>query len=144
MSMIKVFNRFRPSVSSMAVGMAQALVDHVEDRYMLEASQKRTLNLLSQEIDIARRLNQDAARKVDIDAFDSTAASLAKMKCCLVAKKTANVLGELLPVEAALFDPWVSKIFRDVYAFEWMEGTSNIHRNNIINAMKRNKFDFIR
>lgn len=144
MSMIKVFNRFRPSVSSMAVGMAQALVDHVEDRYALEISQVRALNLMSQEIDIARRLNQDAARQVDKDAFDSTAASLAKIKCCLVARKTANVLGEILPVEAVLFDPWISKMFRDIYAFEWMEGTSNIHRNNVINAMKRNKFDFIR
>ncbi|MBD1584440.1 acyl-CoA dehydrogenase family protein [Pseudoalteromonas sp. S16_S37] len=138
MSLIKVFNRFRPSVSAMAVGVAQAIVDHVQDNYANVISPYQ-LKLLEQEIELARQTNLDAARCVDTDPYAATPSSLAKIKCCAVAKKAAHTVNELLQ-EAVLFDPWLSKAVRDVYAFEWMEGTTNIHLNNISMGIKRNEF----
>ncbi|MBL4839155.1 MAG: acyl-CoA/acyl-ACP dehydrogenase [Kordiimonadaceae bacterium] len=144
MSMVQVFNRFRPSVSAMALGTAQAIVDHVESTVdKLDFSDRRQLSLLNEEIALARKLNEKAARQVDKNPFASTMASLAKMKCCAAAKRVSSVINSILEANIILFDPWLSKALRDVYAFEWMEGTSNIHRNNLITGIKRNEFPFL-
>lgn len=136
---VRTFNRYRPVVSSLALGVAQAAYD-----YTVAHCSRRTIDRLAGfegRLRGTRALVLAAARAADRDPADGTLASAAKIR--------ATRLAEELTVEAvACFGPgarWdhplLDKYVRDARAFEFMEGTGTIQRLNLAQAYLSGRLD---
>ena len=134
MGMLKTFHRFRPGVASMAIGHGQALVDYARQHFTVLREQ---LDIFDQRLAQVRTLNRAAAQQVDHDPLQGSLVSLAKSKATQIAEQIASVLSRQLPVSALLEHPWLSKSLADVYAYEYMEGTTQIQLQNIYNGYRR-------
>jgi alkylation response protein AidB-like acyl-CoA dehydrogenase len=138
LGMLKTFHQFRPGVSAMAIGHGQAMVDYalrwfgVHDsalREMLEEADERLAR--------ARALNLAAADAVDRDPLQGAFVSLAKSVATQTAEDIALELRRRLPVSGLLEHAWLSKSLADVYAYEYMEGTTPIQMNNVLKGYER-------
>lgn len=134
MGMLKTFHRFRPGVASMAIGHGQALVDYTRRHF---AKFQEQLDVFDRQLAQVRALNRAAAQQVDAEPLQGSLVSLAKSKATAVAEGIARVLSKQLPAAALLEHPWLSKSLADVYAYEYMEGTTQIQLNNIHNGYRR-------
>lgn len=132
MAVIKTFNRMRPSVSALAIGTAQAIVDYlILNRRAFTSNEKHLIELMSTKIEFSRKLLQHAALNIENNPMDGTIVSIAKVKAIstieFVAQQAPNLLGK-----GAFFEhPLIAKWYRDSFAFEFMEGTSLIQKKNI-------------
>ncbi|HHQ6539154.1 TPA: acyl-CoA dehydrogenase family protein [Serratia fonticola] len=119
-----VFEKHRPLVAAMALGTAYGLLNAL-DQYGIKG-----LN------DDWRQYHAVYALMLRIgDDFHAGRAkvhltSLLKVRACRLVESVANQLAERLPREIWLTDYRLQKRYRDAFAFEYMEGTSNIHRLN--------------
>lgn len=139
MALLKTFNRMRPGVAAFALGTAQAILD-----YLLEASirlekYKPQFNILSLKINLTRQFLYQAAAKIDQNPFESGHISLAKVKASRLAEQCAAFAYEVIGSEGLMEHPLLRKWLRDVYGYEYMEGTTLIQRKNIFNLYVRNK-----
>jgi acyl-CoA dehydrogenase len=129
LALIRTFSRFRPCVAAMATGHAQAMVDYA--RVHLSAAEQarggETLLALDARIGAARRLIALAAAEVDKNPASAPLVSLCKVSATQTCEQTADVVQDLLGPGSLLRHPWLEKAVRDARAFEYMEGTTNIH-----------------
>lgn len=138
MGMMKTFHRFRPAVASMALGHAQAIVDYTR-LYFPACSPD--LDGYDQELARVRALNRAAAAVVDRDPLRSAEVSLAKHRATRAAERVAVRLSTGLPAAALVEHPWLAKSLADVFAFEFMEGTSPIQLGNVLNGFLRRELE---
>lgn len=142
-ALIKTFNRMRPCVGALAIGTAQAVIDYLYLNISTRSiSLRRTLKLLNQKIAISRELLYQAAERVEHNPYESGYSSLAKVKATNLAeevvKMTVNRMGKGCLIE----HPFLEKWYRDIWGFEYMEGTQNIHRINTFNSYHSNHLQF--
>ena len=138
LGMLKTFHRFRPGVTAMAIGHGQALVDYLRRWFApCDASLRETIEAADQRLAAARAMNLAAAEQVDQDPVQGTLVSLAKCTATAVAENLVRDLRSCLPAEALLEHPWLSKSLSDVYAYEYMEGTTPIQLANVARAFER-------
>lgn len=145
MAVIKTFNRLRTGVGALAIGQAQAVLDHVYENLSQYKSFSPTLYVqLYYQLESARTLLHKAAKVVDENPFDSYNISVAKVQ----ATKTAEfVISECIShLEPAIMiqNPWLAKCYRDCFAWEYMEGTSHMQYKNVYQVLQteiKNKED---
>lgn len=129
MALIKTFSRFRPCVAAMAVGHAQAMLDyarlHLRDTQAALARER--LAAWDDRLGAARRLVHLAAAEVDRHPEAAPHVPLCKVTATQVCDAVADDVPDLLGAAALLEHPWLEKAVRDARAFEYMEGTTNIH-----------------
>lgn len=135
MALIKTFNRMRPCVGALAIGTAQAVVDYVyKVKSHLYGSQKTLLCLLNHKISAARELLFKAACRVEENPYESGFSSLAKVTATHLAEETIKMVTKILGKGCFIHHPNLEKWYRDIWGFEYMEGTQNMHRKNTFNA----------
>jgi len=121
----RTFNRFRPVVSSLALGVAQAAYDYVLEH---RPAARERLEDLAGRLHGTRALILAAAESADHDPGDGTLASAAKIRATALAEESTTTAVRLLGPGARFEHPMLDKWFRDARGFEYMEGTANIQR----------------
>jgi alkylation response protein AidB-like acyl-CoA dehydrogenase len=138
MGLLKTFHRYRPSVSAMAIGHGQALVDYVRQRLALQSDEFREkLDACDRTLARTRSLNLAAATLVDEDPTQGALVSLAKTTATETVERIARVLSRHVPAAALVEHPWLTKSLADVYAYEYMEGVTPIQLVNVYNGYRR-------
>ncbi|PIZ04944.1 MAG: hypothetical protein COY58_01375 [Gammaproteobacteria bacterium CG_4_10_14_0_8_um_filter_38_16] len=132
LSIIKVFNRLRTGVGALAIGQAQAVYDICYCVYEKKSSVVNSvfakLNML---LVSARALLHEAATKVEDNPYDSHSVSIAKINATRVAEQVIETCIEQASLTDLIENPWLLKAARDVYCWEYMEGTSAIQKMQI-------------
>lgn len=123
----RTFNVMRTQIAAMAIGVAFAALDYVRDeRPGWSGCEPVGARLLG-----ARALLYEAAAAVDLSPDDRRPASIAKLHATALAIKVTRWAAAALGAGSLLEHPLLEKWCRDVYAFEFMDGTSNILRLHI-------------
>ncbi|MGU5795452.1 acyl-CoA dehydrogenase family protein [Aeromonas hydrophila] len=130
-AVIKTFYRMRPCVCAMALGNAQALLDHALP-YLQTPSARELHRALQSQADGARALNLRAAQRIDDQIFDGAAVSLAKACATELAEKVSRSMPLLTGTAHYMTDAWLQKATTDVHGYEWMEGSLDMQRLNIV------------
>ncbi|MHC0433718.1 acyl-CoA dehydrogenase family protein [Streptomyces sp. O3] len=132
----RTFNRFRPVVAALALGVAQAAHDYAEENLRTAPGALRGYRAhdFHGRLTGVRAMVAAAAAAADRDPGSGTAASAAKLRATRLAEevtaRAAQALGPGARWEHPLLDKWT----RDARAFEFMEGTSNVQRLGIAQA----------
>jgi alkylation response protein AidB-like acyl-CoA dehydrogenase len=140
--LLHVFERHRPMVGAMALGAACGLVSALE-RAGVPAE---ALAMYKLEHAALYRLMMRVARNYDQSRAPSPCplplggegrvrgggpeASLFKVQATRFAERVACGVPALVPSKALIASPLLRKKYRDVFAFEYMEGTSNMQLLN--------------
>ncbi|MFI5758918.1 acyl-CoA dehydrogenase family protein [Streptomyces sp. NPDC051569] len=128
----RTFNRYRPVVACLALGVAQAAYDYValhrRDVLARRDGAFGEFGEFAGRLAGVRAMVLASACAADRDPSDGTLASAAKLGATRLAEDittaAARAFGPGARWEHPLLDKWV----RDARAFEFMEGTSNIQR----------------
>lgn len=129
---MRTFNRARPVVAAMALGIAQAAWDYAAThRRALRADESYAMEDLRRRLAGTRRLVLAAAGQADRDPGDGTVASAAKYRAAELALDAAEYALGLFGPGARLEHPLLDKLHRDARAFEFMEGTGTMQRLNL-------------
>lgn len=139
MAVMKTFNRMRPGVAAFAVGHAQASIDYVKSNLSLNTEQAHQIEKLNAEVMATRQMLYQAAKRIDKNSEESAYASIVKVKATEVAEKVAKLVIKLFGTEFILH-PLLMKWQRDVYGYEYMEGTSHIQLNHVYRGYVNHKF----
>ena len=123
----RTFNIMRIQIAGMALGVALAARDHVCE----QRPTWRGHELMSARLDAALSLLYTSAAEVDRSPDDRATPSVAKLHAVAVAVRTTRWAAEALGPGSLLEHPLLEKWCRDVQAFEFMDGTSNILRLHI-------------
>jgi alkylation response protein AidB-like acyl-CoA dehydrogenase len=126
---VRTFNRYRPVVSSLALGVAQAAYDYAVTHGPGRAADR--LAGYPDRLRGTRALVLAAARSADRDPADGTLASAAKIRATQLAEQVTLAAVDCFGPGARWDHPLLDKYARDARAFEFMEGTSTIQRLNL-------------
>ncbi|SCL35031.1 Acyl-CoA dehydrogenase [Micromonospora nigra] len=125
----RTFHRYRPVVSCLALGVAQAAYDLVTaERRGFRSHERHLLDGWAQRLVGTRALVLAAAHSADRDPADGTLASAAKIRATGLAEEITTTAVRMLGPGARWDHPLLDKLVRDARAFEFMEGTGNIQR----------------
>jgi alkylation response protein AidB-like acyl-CoA dehydrogenase len=124
---IKTFNNMRIQIASLAIGTALAITEYVAEQH----KGARDLDLTRSRVMAARELVFAAAARLDAKPEHGYHASVAKLSATREAIRTARWAAVALGPAGLIEHPLVEKWGRDVCAFEFMDGTSNIQRLNV-------------
>ncbi|MFF4399822.1 acyl-CoA dehydrogenase family protein [Streptomyces sp. NPDC001480] len=139
-SIVAVFDRLRPSVAAIALGIARAAHEYVaEHRRSLRGAERETYEELGRRIDAARTLTYRAARAVDRGRGGGYLASAAKARACEVAEDVTLGALRLFGPGARLDHPLLDKYARDARGVEFMEGTRNIQKLALFQGLHTGK-----
>ncbi len=130
---MRVFHQMRVQVAALALGTGAALVELVA----AERPRAPRLDEFADRLAAGRRLVYAAAAALDADPDEGHRASVAKVVAAALGRETSRwAVGALDPI-ALVEQPLLEKWTRDVLAFEFMEGTTNIQRRHINRAYTR-------
>ena len=124
---LKTFNQVRLHVAAAAVGTALAMVECVG----VARRGAPGLGLVLARVEAARELVYVAAARMDRDPGRGYVASAAKLGAVRVAVETGRWVARVMGPGGLLEYPLLEKWTRDVCAFEFMDGTSNIQRLHV-------------
>ncbi len=130
LAMIKIFNQFRTGVGALAIGQAQAIFDICYKNYASFFS-NLTLNAMHSSLTNARAFLHQSAIKIDHDPMDGLCVSAAKVNATHTAEYVIQQCVDTLPFDVLLSEPWIVKSLGDVFCWEYMEGTTHVHHNQI-------------
>lgn len=132
--------RYRPLLTAMAVGVADAVVDYVRSQRLRPSFDDGTrLEDLAGRVHLARARVREVAAAVDAGRPDLPRISSAKLTAVRLAEEATLFAAELLGPTALLEHPWLAKTYRDVRAFEFMDGVGDIHRLLVFQGVLRGK-----
>lgn len=132
---IQVFNRLRPGVAAIALGIARAAYEYAlaertgPGRPAAPAARAR-LDEMAARITTTRALIHLAARTVDRTGTGQLG-SAAKISACRLAEDLTLAAADLLGPRSRWEHPLLDKYIRDARGVEFMEGTRNIQRLNL-------------
>ncbi|MFY1683553.1 acyl-CoA dehydrogenase family protein [Micromonospora sp.] len=132
----QVFYRARPGIAAMALGCAQAVCDHLRGQGL----RGDRLSAVEDRIAAIRRLNHRTAADIDAGRVDPHRIAAAKAGAARVAEDATLLAAELLGPASLLDDPWLEKVYRDVRAFEFMEGAGNVHLLSVFQGLLKGRF----
>lgn len=140
-SATRVLYRFRPGIGAMALGCAQASCDYVLlHRSALRRADQLRLEHMLDRVAAARRLIHRVAADLHRGQVNIHQVGAAKMQATNTAEDATLLAAELLGPAALIEHPWLEKICRDVRAFEFMEGTTNVHRLSVFQGLMKGAF----
>ncbi|ACS83922.1 acyl-CoA dehydrogenase family protein [Musicola paradisiaca] len=125
----QVFERHRPMVSAMALGTTYGLLSAL-DGHPLDDEQQRWVTQQWRTYHLLRRQLAEIAEHYQNGASQYYTTSQLKRRCTLFAESVAHRMPHLLNGQAWLENPQLRRRCRDAFAFEYMEGTANIHLMN--------------
>ncbi|WP_432828448.1 acyl-CoA dehydrogenase family protein [Dactylosporangium sp. CA-092794] len=137
---VRTFNRYRPVVSALALGVAQAAYDYAVEHGTRSTKDGRLAGF-AERLNGTRTLILAAARSADRDAADGTLASAAKIRATRLAEELSIAAVDCFGPGARWDHPLLDKYVRDARAFEFMEGTSTIQRLNLAQAYLSGRLD---
>ncbi|MBW6436421.1 acyl-CoA/acyl-ACP dehydrogenase [Actinoplanes hulinensis] len=139
---VQMFNRLRPGVAAIALGIARAAHEYVADqRRSLTKAERQRWERTGRRIEGVRQLIRQAAAVVDAQPSNGHLASAAKARAARLAEEvTLEALGYFGP-GARLTQPMLDKLIRDARGVEYMEGTGNIQRLNTFQGLLQGKLD---
>jgi alkylation response protein AidB-like acyl-CoA dehydrogenase len=120
----RAFNVIRLQIAAQALGAALAIADHVRGLRPGWAG----LEPMAARLAAARDLLYDSAAALDRDPDDREGPSLAKLHATNLAVEVVGWAEAALGAGALLAEPLLEKWCRDIYGFEFMDGTSNVLR----------------
>jgi alkylation response protein AidB-like acyl-CoA dehydrogenase len=129
LSWVQTFNRIRPRVAAMGLGLARAAYDYTRTR--LPAGRARDAGRLAElglRIDAVRQLVWHAAAAVDIDPANGHLPAAAKAQAARLAEDVTLAATELLGPAARLEHPLLDKLVRDARGVEFMEGAGQLQK----------------
>lgn len=128
----KVFNKLRTGVGALAVGQAQATYDMTFNINRKKIpTLKSTFSDLNLLLSSSRQMLHEAAIKVDINSLDGQPVSLAKANATKTAEIVIEQCIDLCGLDDLLENPWLLKAYRDVFCWEYMEGSTDIQKKHI-------------
>jgi alkylation response protein AidB-like acyl-CoA dehydrogenase len=143
---MKVLDKSRPGIAAQALGIAQGALDYATEytkqrvAFGKPISQQQGLQFMmadmKTEVESARLLLYEAARKCDEDAPDVTTwAAMAKLKCGDVAMSVTTDAVQLLGGYGYSSEYPVERMMRDAKITQIYEGTQQIQRIVIARSM---------
>lgn len=137
--------RFRPGLGAMGLGVAEALLDHVGHRRPgLRGWPALTLQSLRERVAALTRLTREVAAEVDLGRSDAIRLtgriSAVKLRSVRIAEEVSLFAADVLGSGSLLDDPWLDKTFRDVRAFEFMEGAGVLHQMTVFSAVLKGQY----
>ncbi|WP_158895858.1 acyl-CoA dehydrogenase family protein [Amycolatopsis anabasis] len=137
---VQTFNRLRPGVAAIALGIAGAAHEYVVSaRRTFGREDSDRLDRLGRRIESARHLTHLAALEVDADAGRGHLASAAKATACWLAEEATVEACALLGPRARWEHPPLDKLVRDARGVEFMEGTRNMQKLNLFHGLLTGK-----
>ncbi|MEE6261666.1 acyl-CoA dehydrogenase family protein [Plantactinospora sonchi] len=136
----QVFYRARPGIAAMALGCAQAVCDHLRRQGLRGGAGGDRLSTVEDRVAAIRRLNHRTAADIDHGLVDPHRIAAAKAGAARVAEDATLLAAELLGPASLLDDPWLEKVYRDVRAFEFMEGAGNVHLLSVFQGLLKGRF----
>ncbi|GAB2789599.1 acyl-CoA dehydrogenase family protein [Amycolatopsis magusensis] len=136
----RTFNRLRPGVAAIALGIARAAYEYVlTHRRSLGHAERDRLDRLGRRIDGARHLVHLSAVEVDADAGNGFLASAAKADAARLAEDATLLAAGFFGPRARWEHPALDKLTRDARGVEFMEGTGNIQKLNVFHGVLTGK-----
>ena len=133
--------RARPGVAAFALGCAQAVCDYVDRERPASAGHRwRRREALLDRIAAVRAANYRVAADIDRGVVNGHRVGAAKLGAAQVAQEATVLAAELLGPASLIEHPWLEKTYRDVRAFEIMEGTTNLHRLSVFQGLLKDTF----
>jgi alkylation response protein AidB-like acyl-CoA dehydrogenase len=124
---IKTLNNMRIQLSASAVGTAMAMAEYVVEHRKNAPGADLALARAA----AGRQLVYQAAARLDADPERGYFASAAKLSAVRMAVQTARWAAAAIGPAGLLEHPLLEKWTRDVRAFEFMDGTSNMQRLHV-------------
>ncbi|MCZ7422221.1 MULTISPECIES: acyl-CoA dehydrogenase family protein [unclassified Micromonospora] len=135
-----ILYRFRPGIAAMAIGCAQAACDYlVTHRPTLPRRDRHRLDNILDRIAAVRHRTYAVASDIDAGVIDVAGIGAVKARAARVAEDATRLVAELLGPACLIEHPWVEKTYRDVRAFELMEGTTNLHAMSVFQRLLRDR-----
>lgn len=131
---------YRPSLAATAIGVTDAVLDYVRaERPRLGSRDSARLDEMAGRVTVARRRIREVAIALDSGHPSLHRVSAAKLTATRLAEEATLLAVELLGPTALLEHRWLDKTYRDVRAFEFMEGAGDIHRLLVFQGVLRDK-----
>jgi alkylation response protein AidB-like acyl-CoA dehydrogenase len=124
---VTTFNNMRTQIAALAVGTALAMTDYVAEHRKTAPG----LDLTQARVEAGRELVHQAAARLDREPERGYPASAAKLGATRLATDVARWAAAAMGPAGMLEHPLLEKWTRDVCAFEFMDGTSNIQRLHV-------------
>ena len=134
---VKTFNQVRLQVAAAAVGTALAITDYVGEHHKSASG----LAVASARALAARESVYEGAVRIDRDPRRGYWSSAVKLGAVRMAIETGRWAQRVLGPGGLLEHPLLEKWTRDVCAFEFMDGTSNIQRLNVERGYRKGDAD---
>ncbi|MFG3107525.1 acyl-CoA dehydrogenase family protein [Streptomyces tendae] len=139
---VQTFNRLRPGVAAIAVGIARAAHAYVlSNRRSLNRADRDRLDTLGRRITATRALVHRAAAAVDLRSTNGHLASAAKLRAAQLAEDATREACTYFGPGARLDHPLLDKLARDARAMEYLEGTGHMQRLTLFQGCTSGKFD---
>ncbi|HET6860354.1 MAG TPA: acyl-CoA dehydrogenase family protein, partial [Streptomyces sp.] len=139
---MQTFNRLRPGVAAIAVGIARAAYTYVlANRRALSRFDRDRLDELGRRIVATRKLVHRAAAAVDLDTSNGHLASAAKVRAAQLAEDATLLACSFFGPGARLDHPLLDKLTRDARSMEFLEGTGHMQRLNLFQGYMSARFD---
>ncbi|PRY38131.1 acyl-CoA dehydrogenase family protein [Umezawaea tangerina] len=133
--------RFRPGLGAMTLGLTQAACDYLaEHRPVLPKADQARVDALLDRIAAVRRMMYDVAADVDRGVVNAHRIGTVKMRAAQLGERATLLAAELLGPASLIEHPWLEKAYRDLRAFEFMEGTSNLHRLSVFQGLLKSDY----
>ena len=129
LSIFKVFNQLRTGVGALSLGQAQAVYDlvfHLKKNHFY--SNRSLFNDMNASLESARQFLHFSANSVDQTPLDPYWVSGSKIMATRTAEKVVSACFDLCTIGDLIENPWIMKAYRDVFCWEFMEGTSAIQK----------------
>jgi alkylation response protein AidB-like acyl-CoA dehydrogenase len=138
---LHILYRARPGIAAMALGCAQATHDYLDEHGpKVPRSARLRIEDLADRLAAARHLIHRVAADIDGGVVNTHRIGAVKVQAAHLAEEATLLAAELLGPAALLEHPWLEKTYRDVRAFEIMEGTTNLHRLSVFQGLLKGSF----
>jgi alkylation response protein AidB-like acyl-CoA dehydrogenase len=138
---VRTFNLLRPGVAAIALGIARAAFEYAgAHRAALSRSHGEELDRINWQLHGARLLIWRAASAVDRDPRAGHLASAAKARAAQLAEETTLRVLRMFGPGARFEHPMLDKLARDARGVEFMEGTREIQRLGVCQALIGGRF----
>ncbi len=131
-AIVNTFNIMRLAIAGLALGHAQAMLDYIyTTRARINTHESTRLSIWQSTLSAIRKKALIAANYHNKIGVNTANISLVKVQSSQLVEAIAMHAHEFYG-EAFLYEhPYLLKSLRDCFAYEYMDGTSNIQRNNI-------------
>ncbi|MCU1686678.1 MAG: acyl-CoA dehydrogenase [Amycolatopsis sp.] len=139
---VQTFDRLRPAVAAVAVGVARAAYEYVlAERLRPTKDERDRLDLIGRRIEGARQLVLYAGAAVDSHSGGRHLASAAKARACRLAEDVTFQACDFLGPGARFEHPLLDKLVRDARGVEFMEGTRTMQMLTLYQCLVSGKIN---